>query len=379
MSSEPEIVAAPAPSASPGPARTPLPSARTIVASVLAIGLLYAGRSFFVPVALAVLLTALLRPVVRWLERRHLRTSVGATLVVVLTIGVVAGTAFGLSVPLQQWGAKLPESIAAAQAKLSRIRQSVQQITKVASQLQNGGPSTAPSAQTAGARTASAQPASPPPPTPPAIGILAKALGTTTSLLMGAVEVLLLTWLMLVSGDLFYEKLLKLMPLPGDRRVTARVVAESERVVAGYMAATALINLGQAVAVGLALSLIGMPDALLWGVACFFLEFIPYLGGTIMVGLLAIVAFTQFQDLGHVLAAPGSYLAITTLQNNVVSPLVYGHRLRLNPVAVLVGVMFWWELWGVAGAILAVPIIAAAKVIGDYLPRVRPLAEFLGD
>jgi predicted PurR-regulated permease PerM len=97
-----------------------------------------------------------------------------------------------------------------------------------------------------------------------------------------------------------------------------------------------------------------------------------------MVGLLAIVAFTTFEGLGHALAVPGSYLAITTLQNNLVSPLVYGQRLRLNPVAVFIGVLFWWTLWGVPGAFLAVPVIATAKVLGDHLPRLRPLGEFLG-
>jgi predicted PurR-regulated permease PerM len=98
-----------------------------------------------------------------------------------------------------------------------------------------------------------------------------------------------------------------------------------------------------------------------------------------MVGLLAIVALTTFDSPGHILAAPAAYLAITTLQNNLVSPLVYGHRLRLNPVAVLVAVMFWWTLWGVAGAFLAVPIIAAVSVIGRHVAEMRPLAEFLSD
>jgi predicted PurR-regulated permease PerM len=142
--------------------------------------------------------------------------------------------------------------------------------------------------------------------------------------------------------------------------------------------ATALINLGQAAAVGAALWLIGMPDPVLWGALTFVLEFIPYLGGTIMIGLLAVVAFTTFDSLGGVLAAPGSYLAITTLQNNLISPFIYGRRLKLNPVAVFVGVLFWWSLWGVAGAFLAVPVIATAKVLGDHVPQLRPLGEFLG-
>jgi predicted PurR-regulated permease PerM len=125
--------------------------------------------------------------------------------------------------------------------------------------------------------------------------------------------------------------------------------------------------------------LIGMPNPMLWGVLTFGFEFIPYLGGAVMVGLLTIVAFTTFDSLGHTLAAPGAYLAITTIQNNLVSPLVYGNRLRLNPAAVLISVLFWWTLWGVVGAFIAVPVIAAVKILGDHVPRLRTLGELLGD
>lgn len=95
--------------------------------------------------------------------------------------------------------------------------------------------------------------------------------------------------------------------------------------------------------------------------------------------LLTVVGLTTFTSVGHILVAPAAYLAISTLQNNVVSPLVYGRRLRLNPVAVLVAVMFWWTLWGVAGAFLAVPIIAAVSVVSRHVSQLQPVGEFLGD
>jgi predicted PurR-regulated permease PerM len=208
--------------------------------------------------------------------------------------------------------------------------------------------------------------------------LLGRVLGPTTSFVASAVEVVLLLWLLLASGDLFYEKTMRVLPVAADRRAAAKVANDTEEAVAGYLVATALINLGQAAAVGLAMWLIGMPDPMLWAVLTFALEFIPYLGGAVNVGLLAIAAFSTFSGIWQILAAPGSYLVITTLQNNLVSPLVYGKHLRLNPVAVFVGVLFWWTLWGVPGAFLAVPIIATAKVLGDHLPLLQPLGEFLG-
>ena len=91
------------------------------------------------------------------------------------------------------------------------------------------------------------------------------------------------------------------------------------------------------------------------------------------------MAFVTFDELGRILLIPGSYLVITTLQNNLVSPLAYGRRLKLNPVAVLVGVLFWWFLWGVAGAFVAVPIVAAVKALADRVEGLSTVAEFLGE
>ena len=122
-----------------------------------------------------------------------------------------------------------------------------------------------------------------------------------------------------------------------------------------------------------------MPSPVLWGVLTFFLEFIPYLGAAFMLMALAVVGLGTFTNVGHALLPPAAYLVITTLQNNLVSPVAYGHRLRLNPVAVLVGVLFWWTLWGVPGAFLSVPIIAAIKIMGDHIEGLQALGEFLAE
>jgi predicted PurR-regulated permease PerM len=351
-------------------ARIPLPSSRTVLAGVGVIFLLYFGHAFFIPIAIALLFNILFRPVVRWLERRRIGPPIGATIVVLLALAGLGMGGRALSVPVKTWVAKAPQSMSAARERLARLKKPVQQLDSAAAQLQGAGHSSA---------LGKGQAATPATPTPASASpLLGRVLGTTTSFVASAVEVVLLLWLLLASGDMFYEKTMRVLPAPADRRAAAKVANDTEAAVAGYLVATALINLGQAAAVGLAMWLVGMPDPALWAVLTFVLEFIPYLGGAVMVGLLTIVAFTTFSDVWRILAAPGAYLTITTLQNNLVSPLVYGKRLRLNPVAVLVGVMFWWTLWGVPGAFLAVPIIATAKVLGDHLPRLRPVGEFLG-
>jgi predicted PurR-regulated permease PerM len=146
-----------------------------------------------------------------------------------------------------------------------------------------------------------------------------------------------------------------------------------------YLLVTLFINLGQAVIVGLVMWALKMPSPILWGLFTLVLEFVPYLGATVMVAALTVVAFATFDNIGHTLAVPGSYLVITTLQNNVVSPYLYGQHLKLNPVAVLVGVLLWWFLWGIPGAFLAVPIIATIKIISDHVEPLKPVGEFLGE
>jgi predicted PurR-regulated permease PerM len=98
-----------------------------------------------------------------------------------------------------------------------------------------------------------------------------------------------------------------------------------------------------------------------------------------MIVLLSVVAFATFDSLGRNLAVPGSYLLVTTLQNNIVSPLAYGDRLKLNPVAVLLGVVFWWYVWGTPGAFLAVPLIATIKIVTCRIDRFAPVGEFLSE
>lgn len=346
--------------------RPPAGSAALIILATLAtICALYYGREFFVPIALSVLFTGLLRPLVRWLEAARIPTAAGATVVLVVFLGAVGLGANALADPVRGWIAKAPQTLNEAEARLRKLRRPLQQITSAAERVESGG------------RPQSGQ--STPAATPSGPGIAARVFGTTTSLVGGIVEVLLLTFLLLASGDLFMQKLVKVLPFRGDKVTAVRIASEVEAAVSRYMGATALINLGQGIVVALAMWLLHMPSPALWGVLTFFLEFIPYLGAAFMLIALGIVGLGVFDNVGHALLAPGAYLLITTLQNNLVSPVAYGWRLRLNPVAVLVGVLFWWYLWGVPGAFLSVPIIAAVKIMGDHIESLQALGEFLAE
>jgi len=154
-------------------------------------------------------------------------------------------------------------------------------------------------------------------------------------------------------------------------------VLEIRAAVARYTMMTALISLGQAAAVGLAVWALGIKSPLLWAGMALILEFIPYLGGFVMIVLLLIAGLASGGTFLHAVLGPLAYLAITTVQNNLVSPTVYGRGLRLNPAAILLTVMFWFAMWGFAGAFLAVPILAAFRILTTKVHALKPASPFL--
>ena len=354
---------------------TPAPqrSAGIVVLATIAVAAaLYLAREFLVPIGLAILFTALLRPVVRRLERVRVPAPAGAAIVLVLFVGLLVTGGLMLVDPVRDWMAQAPATLAAAQRKLETLRRPLQTITTTAQKVE---------AVTSGGQSGDTSATAPPAPSAgfSVSAIAARVFGTTASLLGGLVETVLLTLLLLASGGAFLGKLVNVLPLKREKQEAVKIVEEAESVVGRYLTVTALINAGQGTVVGLAMWLLHLPNPVLWGILTFFLEFIPYLGGASMLILLTLAGLATFDHLGQALLPPAVYLTITTLQNNLVSPVAYGRRLNLNPPAVFVGVLFWWFLWGVAGAFLAVPILATVRILGDHLDGLAPVAEFLSD
>ena len=317
----------------------------SVIALILTMGAMYVGRTFFIPLTLALALHALLRPLVRGLERLRIPTPLGAAIIVLGAVAVGLTAAWSLSGPVATWVEKAPTSFANARVKLSNIVRPLDRLTDAAVGAHDPPTSPPLASATAG---------------PP---LLARLLGGATTLVLGLAEVIVLLYLMLAGGL---------------RRAASELLPDTESIVARYLGLSAVINCCEGIVVGIVMWAIGIPDPLVWGLLTFVLEFIPYLGAAMMVGLLTITGLTTFPGIGHALLAPICYLAITMLQNNVLSPFVYAGRLKVNPLAVMICVLFGWFIWGVAGVFLAIPIAATLKALGDQVPRLAPLAELLG-
>lgn len=351
---------------SPGSRSTSL----IIMATVAAGAALYVAQEIFVPIALALLLAALFRPIVRVLAGISVPAPASATLIVLGCLALLGAAGFFVAQPVGTWVREAPQTLAAARTKLDKLRRPIKQVSQavqkaqqeVTGEGQKPSPAPAPAAQ-------------PSAPIPPFVG---RVFTTTAGLLGTFLQIIVLLFLLLATGDLFTQKLAAVMPKP-IKGTAEQTIEEAESVVRRYLVVTALINLGQGVLVALTMWLIGMPTPPLWGALTFVFEFLPYVGGLFMVVALTVTGLATFESIGQVLLAPAAYVTISTIQNNAVSPFAYGSGLRLNPLAVLLVVLVGWFLWGVAGAFVAVPVLAAVRVFAERANRDSRLAVVLED
>jgi predicted PurR-regulated permease PerM len=379
-----------------------------IIATLAVIAALFIGKEFCIPLALAIALAAPFRTPVRLLQQRvGMPPAAGAGVLLLVVIGLLTAAGLGLEAPVRRWSDEAPQTFAKARDRIERFRRPLDRLTGSGStptptpgKSSGAGRSqsrTADSARSSGGNTANGtSPSDVSPSTGPQsaskIGDASGGggesnvpkfalhfAGITFGLLATGAEVLLLLYFLLAGNDRFLRRFVGELPDIGAKRTAVEIVRDSEQVVGHYLAVTAAINVGQGIVVALVMWAIKMPSPWLWGAATVVLEFLPYVGAIGMMAGLALAGLAAFDSVGHALLAPALYLLISTLQNNLVSPLAYGRRLQLNPYAILVAVLFWGTLWGVAGVFLAVPIAAAARILAERIPELTPLAEFLED
>ena len=341
-------------------------SAGVTILAVLAIFYtLFFARDFLMPVAFALLLDFLLSPVVRALRRLRVPTPVGAAIVVLALIGVGALAIYELAGPVQRWADSAPRTVAAAKRKAGALLRPIERVTKTAEEVER-----ATADVSGGGKTAQVVVRGP--------SLVSQLFGTTQRLVTATLEVILLLYFLLAAGDLFLQKLVKVLPLRSEKRKAVEIARATEASISTYLLTALLMNVAEGVVVAGAMYLLGMPNPVLWGALVVVLEFIPYLGALAMVVILTGAGLTAFDSVGQALLAPAAFLAINVVQANVMAPLLFGNRLALNPVAILVGISFWFFVWGFPGAFLAVPMLATFKIFCDHIESLASVGEFLG-
>jgi len=336
----------------------------TILAVLALLYTLFFARDFLLPIVIALLLNLLFSPVVRALTRVGISAPIGAAVVVLGLLGLVSFGVYELSTPVERWAAEAPKTLANVETRMKKLMRPLERVRRTAEQVETATSTAAPP------KTTEVVVRGP--------GIVARVFGTTQRFVAGSLQVLILLFFLLASGDLFLQKLVKVLPQLGDKRTAVEIARAAESSISTYLITALAINVGEGIVVAGVLYLLRMPNPLLWGTMVVLLEFIPYLGAATVVIVLSVAALTAFDSVSHALLIPASFLAINVLQANLVSPMLFSHRLTLNPVALFVGLGFWWWIWGVPGAFIAVPLVATFKIFCDHIATLAPIGEFLG-
>ena len=339
-------------------------TAITILALLALLYTLYFARDFLIPIVYAVLLNFLLSPAIRALARVRIAPPFSAAVLVLALLAALGGATYALAGPAQRWATTAPQTVTRAESKLHHLIRPVQQVS---TQVE----------QAAGA-VGNASKNSPQVVVATGPSVSSRIFGTTEKLVAAILEIVILLYFLLAGGDLFLQKLIKVLPHFSDKLKAVEIARATEAAVSAFLTTALMVNVAEGTIVALALWAIGLPNAPLWGVMVALLEFVPYLGALAAVVILALAGLTTFDSVGHALLAPVAFLAINLIQANVVSPLLLGHRLTLNPVAIFVGLTFFFWIWGVPGAFLAVPLLATLKIFCDHIESLAAVGEFLG-
>lgn len=359
-------------------------SAIGVIAMVAFLWSLQWAEKFLVPLLLGIFIAYTLSPLVGWLERRRLPRSVAATLVTVAILGVLGGVAY-----------RVQDEIINIVDELPAI---THKLTRVLSAGSAGQPGTFAQMQTAAreierATAAVADPskaAARPPPvasTPGTAGsnlklmdwILAGSVGVAT-FISQATMVVFLVFFLLLAGDTFKRKLVKLTgPSLTRKKVTVHILDDINSSIQAYMFMLLVTNVLLALMMWAALSAIGLANAGAWAIFAGLMHIMPYFGPLLITASTALVAFMQFESMQTAMLVGGASLAIATLVGTVVATWMTGRIARMNAAAVFVSLLFWGWLWGVWGLLLGVPVVVVIKVVAERVEGMEVVAELLGE
>ena len=350
--------------------------ALAVIGVVSVVFALHWAKTFFVSLLLGILIAYALNPVVLRLERVRMPRWAAATLVMLALCGALVLAAGALSGQIRTVLEQLPEAARKVSAQIASMR--------------DGQPGTLQKVQAAAREIEKATNQATGTPLPKPIPVVVEPPGFRLSSFLWAnslavlsfaghtVIVLFLAFFLLLSGDAFKRKLVRLAgPSLTSRRITVQVLEDINTSIQNFMFMLLATNALVAALSWVAFRIIGLENAGAWALAAGLLHVIPYVGSAVLAAVLGVTAFMQFGSWAMVLATVGVALGIASIVGMVVATWMTGKLARMNPAAVFVALLFWGWLWGVWGLLLAIPIIVTVKVAAELIEQLHPVAELL--
>ncbi len=323
---------------------------------------LYVAAEIVLPLILAIVLKLLLQPFVRLLERIHVPRAVGAILSVLLVLLAFGGTISILAGPAAAWAGKLPEAIPKLKDSLSFLQEPIDSVQHMLKQIEgvtgdSGSPSSGPAIRPLSM-----------------VGAVLSGSATATS---GIFTTLLILFYLLVSGETFLRRMVEILPRFRDKRQAVELSLHIERDVSAYLLTVSCINAIVGVATGCVMWACGVANPVLWGAVAFVLNFVPILGAMVGIVIFLMVSVLSLGVTWWALLPVGLYFGIHMIEGEFATPMLLARRFTINPVAMILALIFWYWMWGVPGAILAVPLLAITKIVCDDLRPLRALGHLL--
>lgn len=328
------------------------------VATVLVV-----ARTLLIPLVLAAFVGLGLNPVVRALNRLYLPRALGALLVMGVLLALLAEGAVLLTGPAAEWVQQSPQALHQLAPKVRQMIRPFRAASHAASQSLIGFGVGAPAPVAASA--------------PPSFGI-GDLLLLAPRVLAAALTVLLLVFFFLTYGDQMRRRLVAASPRFAYRRIALNLVRGIQHEISRYLLTVTLINAGLGAMTAGILWYWKMPDPMLWGCVVAMLNFMPYIGAITSFALLGVVGVLHFNALSHAMLPALGFAVVAALEGNLVTPLIMGRRMQLSPLAILVWLLVWGWLWGIPGALLAVPMLTCVKLIAERVPGWEWFAHMVG-
>jgi predicted PurR-regulated permease PerM len=348
----------------PDPARddVPLPSdLNTVFLAILVLfstlTAAYIAAEVILPIVLAVVLKLLLQPAMRFLGRLHIPRSLAALLLIFSVFAVIAGIGTAVSSAAKSWAERLPDSLPRIEERLRFVSEPIEKMHRFLNR-----------ADTMGRPAASAG---------SNLGLTETLFRGTQHFASGLFETILVLFFLLVSGDMFLRRLVEIMPRFKDKRQVVDISQQVEGNISAYLLTITLMNALVGIATGAVMWGCGVGDPVLWGVVAFLLNFVPIIGPIVGVALFLFAGLLEIPTFWQALLPAGLYFVIHVLEGETITPMLLARRFTLNPVLVIISLIFWFWMWGVPGAILSVPMLAITKIICDGIGPLNSIGHFL--
>jgi predicted PurR-regulated permease PerM len=357
----------------------------TFMGSLALVFLLQWAQAVFVPIVIGILVAYAVEPFVTFLFKRvKIPRSIGAAIALTLLVGTLGLGVYSLSGQGLQIVRQVPE---AAQRIRDRFR-SRQAHTSALSEVQKAATELQKTAEVASAQSEPKRDSDTP--QVQKVEVVEPAFDAKSYLYWGGMNllgaagqfavILFLVYFFLVTGDLYKRKIVKIAgPALWQKKLTVQILDEINVQISSFIRVQVVTSFLVAVATSIALWYLGMQQYIIWGLLAGIFNSIPYIGPVLVSGGLAIVAFIQFNDVQKTLMICGVAFLITSLEGFLLTPALMSRAARMNPVAIFVGLLFWSWIWGVWGAVLAVPMLMMIKAVCDHLEDLQPIGELLGE